>query len=302
MTLTPQFGVFLVPTANQPEELFRQAKIADEGGLDLLFIQDHPYQPRFFDTWTLLTALAMRTERIHLSPGVADLPLRLPSVLAKQAASLDVLTGGRVELGLGAGSYWDAIAAFGGPKREPAEAYAAYDDALHILRGLWESAGRPFSYEGHVYTVRGAKFGPAPAHRIPIWAGAIGPKMLRLAGRMADGLFVTMAFFPPERMPEVHTLVDAGAREAGRSPEAIRRGNNIHGVIRPGAGRRSFPAEPGVLDGTAGHWADQLTTFYREARQDTFSFWANGDVVQQTEVFAKEVVPAVKERLLVEIA
>ena len=302
MALTPQFGIFLVPMATNPGELFWQAKIADDNGLDLLLIQDHPYQPRFFETWTLLTALAIKTERIHLSPGVADLPLRLPSVLAKQAATLDVLTGGRVELGLGAGAYWDAIAGFGGPQRTPAEAYSAYEDALHILRGMWDDPGNEFTYHGKVYNVKGAKFGPAPAHRIPIWAGAVGPKMLRLTGRMADGLFVTFAFFPPERLPEVHTLVDEGAREAGRSPEAIRRGNNIHGVIRPGAGRKSFPAEPGIIDGTASYWADQLTTLYREHRQDTFSFWPNGDIVQQTETFAKEVVPAVKERLGVKVA
>lgn len=88
MTLKPQFGIFLVPMANHPDELFQQAKIADHNGLDLLFIQDHPHQPRFFETWTLLIALAMKTERIHISPGVADLPLRLPSVLAKRAASV----------------------------------------------------------------------------------------------------------------------------------------------------------------------------------------------------------------------
>jgi alkanesulfonate monooxygenase SsuD/methylene tetrahydromethanopterin reductase-like flavin-dependent oxidoreductase (luciferase family) len=73
VALTPQFGIFLVPMANNPDELFQQAKIADDNGLDLLFIQDHPYQPRFFETWTLLTALAIKTKRIHLSPGVADL-------------------------------------------------------------------------------------------------------------------------------------------------------------------------------------------------------------------------------------
>jgi alkanesulfonate monooxygenase SsuD/methylene tetrahydromethanopterin reductase-like flavin-dependent oxidoreductase (luciferase family) len=302
MALPPQFGIFLVPEAGDPRELLRLAKIADDNGLDLLFIQDHPYQPRFYETWTLLTALAMATERIHLSPGVADLPLRLPSVLAKQAATLDALTGGRVELGLGAGAYWDAIAAFGGPKRAPAEAYAAFEDALHIVRGMWDNTSKEFTYQGKVYSVKGAHPGPVPAHRIPIWAGAMGPKMLRLTGRMADGLFVSMHFFPPEQQPAVHALIDEGAREAGRSPEAIRRGNNIHGVIRPGAGSISFPTQPGVIDGTAGYWADQLTAFYREHRQDTFIFWGSGDVAQQIEIFAKEVVPAVKERLGVGIS
>jgi alkanesulfonate monooxygenase SsuD/methylene tetrahydromethanopterin reductase-like flavin-dependent oxidoreductase (luciferase family) len=297
MTLSPLFGVFLDPTAGDPREPFRLAKIADESGLDLLTIQDHPYQWRFYETWTLLTALATATTRIHVSPNVANLPLRLPAVLAKQAATLDVLTGGRVELGLGAGGFWEAVAAFGGPKRTPAEAYTAFEDALHILRGMWDNTGKSFTYQGKIYAVKGAKPGPAPAHRIPIWTGASGPKMLRLTGRMADGLFISMPYVPPESLPGVHARIDEGAREAGRSPEAVRRGYNVNGVIRPGAGSVSFPAQPGVMDGTAGHWADQISHLYHEYRMDTFIFWGSGDVGQQIEVFAQEVVPAVKARI-----
>jgi alkanesulfonate monooxygenase SsuD/methylene tetrahydromethanopterin reductase-like flavin-dependent oxidoreductase (luciferase family)/predicted CoA-binding protein len=298
MALAPRFGIFLDPTVRDPREPFRLAQIADENGLDLLTIQDHPYQWRFYETWTLLTALAMATERIHVSPNVANLPLRLPAVLAKQAATLDVLTGGRVELGLGAGGFWDAIAAFGGPRRTPAEAYAAFEDALHILRGMWDNTdGRTFTYNGKIYAVKGAKPGPAPAHRIPIWVGARGPKMLRLTGRLADGLFLSLPYAPPETLPGIHALIDEGAHEAGRSPDAIRRGYNLSGVIRPGAGSVIFPAQRGVIDGTAGYWVDQIAHFYHKYRQDTFIFWGGGDVAQQIKIFAQEVIPAVKERI-----
>ena len=88
-------------------------RAADEGGIDLVGIQDHPYQWRYVDTWTLIAWLAARTERIRFFPDVANLPLRPPAVLAKAAASLDVLSGGRVELGLGAGAFWEAIGADG---------------------------------------------------------------------------------------------------------------------------------------------------------------------------------------------
>src|SRR5512145_2832738 len=98
MSLAPLFGIFLDPTAGDPRQPFQWAKLADENGLDLLTMQDHPYQWRYYETWTLLTALAMATERIHVSTNVTNLPLRLPSMLAKQAATLDLLTGGRVEL------------------------------------------------------------------------------------------------------------------------------------------------------------------------------------------------------------
>ena len=298
MSLTPLFGIFLDPTAGDPQEPFRLAKIADDNGLDLLTIQDHPYQWRFYETWTLLTALAVTTKRIHVSPNVANLPLRLPGVLAKQAATLDLLTGGRVELGLGAGGFWDAIAAYGGPRRAPAEAYAAFEDALHILHGMWENTGgRSFSYSGKVYSIKGAKPGPAPAHRIPIWAGALGPKMLRLTGRVADGLLISHPYVPPEKLPPLNALIDEGAQEAGRSPDAIRRGYNVSGIIRPGSGSASFSTQPTAIDGTVAYWVDELVRFYNDYRQDTFIFWGGGDAAQQINRFAQEVVPAVKARL-----
>src|SRR5690606_32341604 len=87
-------GIFLVPSAENPRELIRAVEEAERAGLELVGIQDHPYQRRFFDTWTLLSYLAARTERITLVPDVVNLPLRPPAVLAKAAASLDVLSGG----------------------------------------------------------------------------------------------------------------------------------------------------------------------------------------------------------------
>src|SRR5256884_8733503 len=123
-----RFGVFVTPEAT--ERPLQLAVLADELGFDLVGVQDHPYQRRFFDTWTLLTAIAMRTERISVFPDVANLPLRPPAMLAKAAATLDKLSGGRVELGLGAGGFWDAIKAYGGPARTPGEAVSAGEGAI----------------------------------------------------------------------------------------------------------------------------------------------------------------------------
>src|SRR5438094_10504607 len=96
--LPVRFAVFVTPQAS--ERPLRLAGLADELGFDGVGVQDHPYQRRFFDTWTLLTAIAMRTERITVFPDVANLPLRPPAMLAKAAATLDILSGGRLELGL----------------------------------------------------------------------------------------------------------------------------------------------------------------------------------------------------------
>src|SRR5690606_18607244 len=123
----------------------------------------HPYQYRFLDTWTLISALAVQTERIRFFPDVANLPLRLPSVLAKSAASLDVMTGGRIELGLGAGSFWQAVRAMGGPLRQPGEAVDALREAVQVVRLVWR-AGRGARFDGKYYSLHGANTGPAPAH------------------------------------------------------------------------------------------------------------------------------------------
>src|ERR1700712_5654061 len=92
------FGCFLPPTAADADEVLALAQLADERGLELVTVQDHPYQPAFLDAWTLLSVIAARTTRARVMPNVANLPLRAPAVLARSAASLDLISGGRVEL------------------------------------------------------------------------------------------------------------------------------------------------------------------------------------------------------------
>jgi len=299
MALTPLFGANVDPNTDQLQETFERTRLADETALDLVTIQDHPYQRRFLDTWTLLSYLAARTSRIHLGTNVANLPLRPPAMLAKMAASLDVLTGGRVELGLGAGAFWNGVAAMGGPQRTPGEAYQGFEDTLHILRGMWDNAGRSFTHKGEIYQVQGVQPGPAPAHPIRVWVGASGPRMLRLTGRMADGVLVSSTYEPPLRLLEINRQIDDGAAEAGRSPSAIRRGYNLMGYIDLGlGGAQPDPNQDGLIYGTVGQWVDRLTELYSDYRQDTFLFWPVGDhALEQLRAFALEVVPGVKERV-----
>ena len=113
----PLFGINVDPGAGARHLALDLAVLAHQSGLDFIGIQDHPYNGAFLDTWTLLAVLGARTSRVRLLTNVADLPLRPPAMLAKAAATLDILTEGRVELGLGAGAFWDAIASYGGPRR-----------------------------------------------------------------------------------------------------------------------------------------------------------------------------------------
>ena len=221
-----RIGVFVVPGADDVEGTLGQALAAEEAGLDLVAIQDHPYQRRFLDTWALLAYLAGRTERIGLVPDVANLPLRPPAVMAKAAASIDLLSGGRFELGLGAGAFWDAIAAMGGPRLTPKESVDALEEAIEVVRLCWSEEG-PVDFEGVHYRLDGHKPGPPPAHRVGIWLGAYGPRMLRLVGRAADGWLPSLGNLPEGEVLERHAAIDAAAVAAGRDPAAIRRVVNV---------------------------------------------------------------------------
>jgi len=281
-----ELGWFLVPDATDPPGLLDQARLAERAGFDLVGVQDHPYQRRYLDTFTLLAALAAATDRIRLFPDVANLPLRHPAMLAKAAASLDLLSGGRFELGLGAGAFWDAVAAMGGPRRSPGEAVEALGEAITLLRLLWNGAPS-VRFEGRHYRVAGLKPGPAPAHPIGIWVGGHGPRMLRLIGSLADGWVPSSPYLPPERLAAAQARIDDAAAAAGRDPAAIRRVYNISGRITPDSG--------GFLDGPAGQWVEQLLPVVVETGIDTFVLWPSESPADQLQVFAAEVAPALRE-------
>ena len=281
------FGYFLIPNAADP--LLEVAREIEARGLDWIGIQDHPYQRRFVDTWTLLGAVAAVTTRVGFFPDVANLPLRPPAMMAKAAASLDVLSGGRFELGLGAGNFWDAIEAYGGPRRQPRDALAALEEAISVIRLVW-SGERNLRFSGDHYRLAGAHSGPVPVHPIGIWLGVYGPRALRLAGRLADG------WLPSLRgdltvLAEGSARLDEAASAAGRNPSDIRRLVNVNGQITNGP-------KLGLLRGPVDQWVDELTDLAVGYGFDTFIFWGEGD--DQLSRFAEEVVPAVRSQIALE--
>ncbi len=288
--MEPLFGVFPVPLAAEQDAVVEQVLLADRLGLDLVGIQDHPYQRRHLDAWTLLSYLAGRTERVTLFPDVANLPLRHPGVLAKSAATLDRLSGGRVELGLGAGAFWEGIGAWGGPVRSGPESVDALVEAIGIVRRVW-AAERGIDAEGEHYRMKGAHAGPEPAHDIGIWLGAYGPRMVRIVGRLADGWIPSLPRLPLEEARMKQDQIDEAARKAGRDPARIRRVANLNGVITGGSAE-------GWLRGPAEHWVEEIAKLVRDLRFDGFVAWFDDeDQLGQTERFATEVAPAVREAL-----
>lgn len=268
------FGTFITPHNQRPQDVVALAQLTERAGLDLVTFQDHPYQPGFLDTWTLLSYVAAKTESVRLSGNVLNLPLRQPAVLARAAASLDLLSGGRFELGLGAGSFWEAIAAMGGPDRSKGGAVAALGEALDIIRAIWDPAGeqRGVYVDGEHYRVHGAKRGPRPAHGIEIWLGGTKPRSLRLIGEKADGWLPSYGYLQEGDLARGNRTIDQAAETAGRDPAVIRRLLNIPPDVATVEGMLPLALEVGV---------------------STFILWA--DDPRAIERYGAEVAPALRD-------
>jgi len=273
-----QFGVFVTPDAERANAVVELARLADAAGLDLVTFQDHPYQRRFLDAWTLLSVAAAATTSVRLALNVANLPLRDPLMLAKSVASLDVLSGGRVELGLGAGAFWEAIAAMGGPERTPKQSVDALTEAIAIIRSAWASDGRGVTFEGEHYRVKGARVGPPPAHPVELWLGAYKPRMLRLTGAQADGWLPSMSYLDLDGLPAMQDRIDDAAAKAGRDPGAVRRLINLTGDFLDDA-----PVE---------RLAELHLTYGMSA------FLLPADTPAAVQRFGQEIAPAVREAVL----
>lgn len=272
-----RFGTFITPGERDPQSVVALAEASEVAGLDVVTFQDHPYNPRLLDAWTLLTWVAARTSRIHVAGNVLNVPLRPPAVLARSSAALDLLSAGRFALGLGAGGFWDAIEGMGGGRLSPGESVDALGEAIDVIRELWRGEERrPFRADGDYHPVPGTPRGPAPAHQIPIWVGAYKPRILRLTGAKADGWLPSLGYLKPADIGPANVIIDEAADEAGRDPREIRRLLNLTN-----------------LDGGSDQWMDQLLPLVLDHGFGTLIL-AAGEA-RTIHVFGQEVAPALRE-------
>lgn len=288
-----RFGISVTPSAADYAGIREQVRVAEETGLELVGIQDHPYQRRFLDTYALIADLLARTDRLRFFPDVTSLPMRSPTMIAKAAASLDAMSGGRFELGLGSGNFWDAVVGMGGPRRTRPEAFAALEEAIGIIREALDVGPerRVVRGDGPHYPVPGYPPGPAPAHRIGVWLGVYGPRGLRLVGRAADGWVPSLGYTTPEKLAASSRAIDEAARAAGRDPDDITRVLNLGGTVTDGD-RGDDP-----LTGPPEHWVSTLASYATDIGIDSFIFWAPDGSIDQVRRFATDVAPAVRERV-----
>jgi alkanesulfonate monooxygenase SsuD/methylene tetrahydromethanopterin reductase-like flavin-dependent oxidoreductase (luciferase family) len=296
----PQIGLSIIPYTDSLDRNRELVRVADEGGLPLVGVQDHPYQRRFLDTFALVATLLADTSRISFFTDVANLPLRPPAMMARAAASLDMLSDGRFELGLGAGAFQDGIAGMGGPRRTLAESVEALEEAIEVIRLMWSSEPS-VSFDGRHYRLEDARPGPRPVHPMGIWLGAFKPRMMRLVGRKADGWIPSLGALSPDELRAGNERIDQAAAAAGRDPRQIRRVLNLQGIIgegrAPSGERLRVGHLPTELAGPPEWWAGTLAGFAADGF-DTLVFWPVDPDPRQVELLASEVVPLFSQSTL----
>jgi alkanesulfonate monooxygenase SsuD/methylene tetrahydromethanopterin reductase-like flavin-dependent oxidoreductase (luciferase family) len=223
------------PTQKPWPELAEQWTWLESLGFDSLWLADH-YVPPFkldgpiFEPWTLLAGLALATERVRLGVLVSCNTFRHPPLLAKEAVTVDHISGGRLEFGLGAGWFVPEHEMFGIPYPGNAELIGRFREAVEICHLLFTRDLT--TYEGTYYQVREAPFRPAPLQqpRMPFTLGAHGPRMMRIVARYADRWNSTGTI--PE-MVERNRYLDEACAEIGRDPSEILRSHLYVPAILP---------------------------------------------------------------------
>lgn len=272
-----RFGA-VVRHAESGKEWAEKARRLEDAGFDVLLVPDHLVGARFAPV-AALTAAACATSRLRVGTMVFANDFRHPAVLAKEAATLDLLSGGRLELGIGTGWMAADYAAAGLRLDPPGARVARLAEALAVLKGLWGDG--PFTFDGDHYRVRDLDQRPRPAQRPhpPLLLGAGGPRMLRLAAREADIVHLTTrtrrdGSGPDERdggeeafLGKLRTVREAAGDRHGRlelGTSVMQAGEPRTGATWSAADVSRLVGTPQVLPGTRRDMLDRLRHWHDE--------------------------------------
>ncbi len=194
-------------------------------GFESAWLCDHLVQPSrptgpYFEAWSLLAGLAARTEKIRVGILVTSNTFRFPQIVAKMSVTVDHISNGRLEIGLGAGWYEPEHTIFGIPFPETKELVSRFKEAVQVVDLMTRQDTS--SFDGDYYQLRDAPSRPASVQkpRPPLVLGAFGPRMLKIVARYAD---TWNAFGTPEEMRERNQMLDDYCREIGRDPDTLDR-------------------------------------------------------------------------------
>lgn len=297
-----RFGIITIQ--NVPyATLVEQWRRIEGMGFDSVWLADHFVNPRqpgqpWLEAWTLLAALATQTNRIRIGTLITPFPLRNPALLAREALTVDHISNGRLNLGIGSGQPGDPSYKMAGVEDyEPPERVARFREVVEIVDSLLRN--EETTYEGRYYKVEGAMMNPRPAQqpRPPLTIAALGPTMLKIAATYAD-TWNTYAGrgVGPEEVPgavaERSRLLDEQCAQIGRNPDEINRSLLVFGGTTS-AGPFS----------SVGAFEDLVGTF-RKIGMNEFIFyyppseWYPGGGNEQEAIFERvvsEVIPAMRK-------
>jgi probable F420-dependent oxidoreductase len=279
-------GLDLPTTVGAVADPVAAARTAEALGFDFVSSNDHLLGgPARYEGWTLLTHVAASTSRLRFATRVLGVPYRHPVLVAKMAETFDRLTGGRLILGLGAGSGETEFAAMGIEAGDARQRVRGLEEAIGIIRGLWTQT--PFAYGGERYQVDGASLEPKPDHPIPIWLGAVGPRGLELVGRAADGWIPSPHYAPAHRVPGMVARIREAAGAAGRDAGAL---SLIYNVSVTLAG----PGDDEVVGGSPVDVADRLVEFLEMGFTGFNLIIVGTDRAWQVERLGRDVLPVLR--------
>jgi len=258
-----------------PDDYVRDAGITDDETGDAPTAQG-PSSIPLLECWTALSALSRDTTSLRLGTSVLCNAYRHPAVLAKMAATLDVISGGRLDLGMGAGWFQQEFEAYGIPFAPTGDRVSALAESLQVIRSVWTEADPRFS--GDFYTIDGAICDPPPVQKPhpPLWIGGEGLRVHRIAVRHANG--VNVRWWPAEKCAERRALLDRECEAIDRDPKTLEL--SVTTLLAPTespevrqrlrARFRSIP-ESGLITGSADACVEQIHE-YRSAGIDHFLF------------------------------
>ena len=304
----PHFGLILALVAHglsisEYPEMVRVANIAERYGFGSVWLCDHfltlspddyveqagvvgeygqpqggtrPATMPLLEAWTALSALSRDTTNIRLGTSVLCNSYRQPSVLAKMAATLDVISGGRLDLGLGAGWFQREFDAYGIPFAPVGDRVSALGEALQVIKAIWTQPNPVYS--GRFYSLDGAVCDPPPVQKPhpPLWIGGEGDRVHRIAARSAQG--INIRYWSPEKVKQRKDFLAQACASVGRDPSTLRL--SLMSLLAPTESaeqeaqiRAEFSGVPdsGLIVGPADKCIERINEYY-ESGVDTFLF------------------------------
>jgi F420-dependent oxidoreductase-like protein len=306
-----EFGVYVPQLAMRVDDIFDRAAVCEELGFDSFWLYDHLYAPGVpdadsYEGWTLATAILTCTSQLRVGHLVSCNNFRHPALLAKMAATADVISGGRVELGLGSGSYEQEHTEAGLPWGSNRERAERLDEALAIITAMFSESR--VSFTGAHYQVRDLPSLPQPVQqpRPPIHIGGAGPRRtLPLVAKYAD--VWNIPTYALDRIEELSTVLDAECERIGRDPSSIRRSleavlvlaspealDDAIGLARRRFGAPGFGLDAGGFIGPPERIADRTVELAGKGI-DSFIFMTHDRAKPATlRLLATEVLPLVR--------